>query len=94
MWWYNILRGNEGSISHLLRIYPITEGSISLSAALVALKRGNPEPILIVKITEWMKLIDYFGLSIDTDLSKVGKLNAHFSILGLYHALGTPPTGA
>ena len=54
MWWYNILGDNEGSISHLLRIYPITEGSISLSAALVALKRGNPEPILIVKITEWM----------------------------------------
>ena len=49
MWWYNILGDNEGSISHILRLDPITAGSILLTANLVALKRGNSEPILIVK---------------------------------------------
>ena len=72
MWWYNILGENEGSILHILQIDPITAGSILLTDNLVLLKRENSEPILIVKRTEWMKFIDYFGLSIETDLSNVG----------------------
>ena len=55
MWWYNILGDNEVSISHILRIDPITAGSILLTVKLVvsvALKRVNSEPILTVKITE------------------------------------------
>ena len=64
MWWYNILGDNEGSISHILRLDTITEGSILLNVKIVALKRENYEPILTVKITEWIKFIDYFGQSI------------------------------
>ena len=55
-------------ISNILIIDPFTEGYVLLSAYFVALKRENYEPILIVKRTEWMKLIDSFGISIDTDL--------------------------
>ena len=87
IWWYNILGVNEGSISHLLRLDPITAGSNLLTSNLVALKRGNYEPILIVKIIEWMKFIDYFALNIDTKLSKVGKLNVDFFILVLYQEI-------
>ena len=64
MWCYNILGDNNGSISHLLKLYPIAVGSILLTSNLVALKRENTEPILTVKIIEWIKLIDYIGLSI------------------------------
>ena len=39
------------------------------------LKGGNTEPILTVKRIEWMKFIDYFGLSIEADPSRVGKKN-------------------
>ena len=39
MLWYNILGNNKGSISHLLQLDPITEGSILLYADLGALKR-------------------------------------------------------
>ena len=63
MWWYNILGDNEGSISHLLRLDPITAGSILLTIKIVAPKRGNSEPILVVKRTEWRKFIDFLGLS-------------------------------
>ena len=59
MWWYNILGDNEGSISRLLWLDYITVGCILPTANLVALKRGNYEPILILKITEWKKFIDY-----------------------------------
>ena len=62
MWWYNILRDNKGSISHLLWLDSITEGSILLTVKLVALKRGNCEPILTVKGTDWSKLIDCLDL--------------------------------
>ena len=82
MWWYNILGDNEGSISHLLRLDPITAGSILLTDNLVALKRETTEPILTVKITEWRKFIDYSGLSIEDDPSKVGKKNVHFVRIG------------
>ena len=82
MWWYNILGDNEGSISHLLHIDPITAGSNLLTANLVDLKRGDYEPILIVKRTEWRKFIDSFGRSIEADPSKVGKKNVHFVRIG------------
>ena len=49
MWWYNILRYNKESISHLLRIDTINAGYILLTYNLVALERENCEPILIVK---------------------------------------------
>ena len=61
IWWYNILRDNEGNISHILWLDPITAGSIFITFKIVALKRGNCEPILAVKRTEWRKFLDYFG---------------------------------
>ena len=64
MWWYNILRDNKGSISHLLLIDRIDVGYILLTVILVALKRENYEPILTVKRTEWSEFTDHFGLSI------------------------------
>ena len=82
MWWYNLLGDNEGSISYLLRIDPINLGSILFTANIIATKRGNSEPILTVKITEWRKFIDYFGLNIDTNPSKVGKKSVHFVHIG------------
>ena len=66
MRWYNILGDNEGHISHLLRLDTIAAGCDLLTSNLVSLNRGNSEPILTVKIIEWRKFIDYFGLSIDT----------------------------
>ena len=82
MWWYNILGDNEEMISHLLRIVPIAAGSILLTADLVSLKRGNYEPILIAKRTEWSKFIEYFGLSIEADPSKEGKKNVYIFYIG------------
>ena len=78
MWWYNILGDNEVIISHILRLDHITVGSILLTDNLVVLKRGNDEPILIVKRTEWKKFIDYFGLIIEANLCRVGKKNIYF----------------
>ena len=72
MWWYDILRYNKGSILHLLQIDTITAGYILVTADLVALK-GNYEPILKVKRTEWRKFIDYIYLSIESNLSRVRK---------------------
>ena len=82
MWWYNILRDNEGIISHILRLNPITAGYILLTVKLVVLIGENSEPVLTVKRTECRKVIDYFGLSIEIDLSKVGKKNIHFVCIG------------
>ena len=73
MWWYNILGYNEGRKSHLLRLDTINTGYILLTAKLVALKREIYAPILILKITEWRKFIDYFGLSIEDDPSRMSK---------------------
>ena len=84
MWWYNTLGDNEGSISHILRLDTISAGYILLTANLAALKRENCEPILIVKRTEWRKFIDYFGLSIEADPSKVGKKNVIFFLYWVY----------
>ena len=61
MWWYDILGDNKGIISHLLRLDPIIVGYIVLTNNLVALKKKNDEPILIVKRTEWRTLFDYFS---------------------------------
>ena len=80
MWWYNILGDKEGSISHILRLDPITEDSILLTIKHVAPKRKKSEPILIVKITEWSKFIDYFGQSIEADPSRKGKKKKYISI--------------
>ena len=61
---------------------PITEGYILLTVNLVAMKRENPEPILTVKINEWRKFIDCFGLSIEAYSSRVGKKNVYFVHVG------------
>ena len=82
MWWYNILGYNEGVISHILRLDNFTPGSILLTTNLVALKRENYEPISIVKRTEWRKCIDYFGLSIDSNPSRVVKKNVYLVHIG------------
>ena len=93
MWWYNILGYNKGSISHILRLDPINEGSILLTSNLVALKKENSDIILIVKITEWRKFIDYFGLSIEANLSKVSKKNTNVFCSGFIprNSSGNPP---
>ena len=75
MWCYNILGYNNESISHILRLDNITVGSVLLTSNLVAPKRENPEPILTVNRIEWEKFIDYFGLSIQANPSRVGKNN-------------------
>ena len=82
MWWCNILGDNEGSISDILRIDNITTGCFLLTSNTNVLKREYPEPILTVKVTEWRKFIDYFGLSIETNPSSVGKKNVYFFHIG------------
>ena len=78
MWSYNIIGDNKGIILHLLWLDPIGAGSVLLTANFLALKRGSSESILTVKRTEWRKCIDYFGRSIETDPSRVGKKNVYF----------------
>ena len=73
MWWYNILRDNKVSISHILQHDHISSGYILIAANLIILKRYNPEPILAFEIIEWRKFIDYFGLSTEADPSNVKK---------------------
>ena len=51
MLWYNILGDNEGRISHILRLGPISAGFFLLTVNLVALKRENPNLILTAKRT-------------------------------------------
>ena len=51
-------------ISDPLRFDRIIAGFVLLTAKIVALKRESYDPVLSVKITEWRKLIDYFGISI------------------------------
>ena len=78
MWWYNTLGDKEVSISYLLWFATITEGSFLLTSNIVFMKRENPEPILTIKIIEWRKFIDYFGLSIEADPFRVVKENLFF----------------
>ena len=81
-WCYNIILNNNGNISYCLRLNTINTGSVLITYNLVARKRENPEPILTVKRIEWRKFIDYFGLSIDADPSRVGKKNVYFVHIG------------
>ena len=39
-------------ISHILRIDTITKGYALITAKLISLKRGNPDPILTIKTIE------------------------------------------
>ena len=87
MWWYNIFGDNKGIISYILRLNTITEGSVLLTANLVASKKENREPILTVKIIECRKCIDCFGLSIEADPSRLVKKNIYISVSGIYQAL-------
>ena len=87
IWWYNTLEDNKGIILDILRPGNITSGSVLINTNLVVPKGGNNEPVLTVKRTEWRKSVDYFGLSIDTDPSRVDKKNVYFFILGIWQAL-------
>ena len=60
----------------------ITVEYASITTDLVLLKRKKSDPILTVKRTEWRKFIDYFGLSIKANQSRVGKKNAYFVHIG------------
>ena len=73
---YNIFYG----LILLLRIFLLTSN-------IIFLKRENTEPILIIKIIEWRKFIDYLGLSIEANPSRVGKRTYRLSLLGLHQAL-------
>ena len=80
MWWYNILKDNEGSISHLyglvLLLLCFTRCQPHFS------ERENPDPILTVKIIEWRKFVDYSGVSIKADPSRVDKKNIYYFGIG------------
>ena len=84
MWRYNIIGDNNVIISNILKPDSITVGYVLLDNNLVVLKRENIEPILTVKIIQWTKFIDYFGLSIEDDPSRLGKKNVYFFILVIY----------
>ena len=83
MWWYNNILGyNKGSISDILRPDTITQGYVLITINPVALTKENHEPILTVKITAWRKFVDYFGLSIEADPSKVVRKNVYIFHIG------------
>ena len=73
---------NKVSISHLLQLDPINPGYFSLTTNLVTLKGENPEPVLTVKRIELRKFVDYFGLSIESNPSRVGNKNVYFVHIG------------
>ena len=52
--WYNIIEDSKGIISDILRIDPITAGSILFNITLVALKRENPEHIVNIWSSYWI----------------------------------------
>ena len=82
MWCYIILGDNKGSISYILCIDPIVSESVLFTDKLVSLKMENTEPVLTLKRTEWKKSINYFGLSIEANPSRVGKNNVYFVRVG------------
>ena len=82
MWCYIILEKNNVMISRILQLDHITQGYVLLTLNLVALKRGNPEPILTVKIIDWNKFIDRLGLSIKADPSTLVENNMYFVHIG------------
>ena len=73
---------NKGRISHLLLIDIITSGHVILADNLFELKRETFELILTVKRTEWRKFIDYFGLRIEANLSRVVTKNKYSVKIG------------
>ena len=83
MWWYNILGYNWVIISHHLRICHISARSFLITADRVSLISKNTDPILTVKIIEWIKFNDYIGLSIEADPLRVVKKNLIFFILDI-----------
>ena len=83
IWWCNILGYKKGRIYHTLRFDPITEGYILLTSNIFFSGKVNPEPILTVKITEMSKFIEYFGLIIEANPSRVVKKEPIFSVLDL-----------
>ena len=88
-----VLRDKDKSILHILRIDPINEVSILITADLIYLKMENPYPILTVETIECGKFIDYFVLSIEANPSNVEKIMYILSALGLYQGLLIPQTG-
>ena len=82
MWRFNILGDNGGSISYNLRIEPIVARFILLNVKKIALKREIAETIVTHKTIVWNKFIDYFGLSIEANPSRVGKNNVYFPLMG------------
>ena len=52
MWWYNILRDDEGRILYCLWFDNITAGYFLLNSNISFTKRKHPEPLLTVKIIE------------------------------------------
>ena len=87
MWWYNIVVDKKGIISHLFQLDPINEGSVLLTDNLAALNRGNSDPILILKRTEWSEFVDYSCKIIKANPSRVGKIMYIVPILGIYQYL-------
>ena len=87
MWWYKILGDNKRSISHLLRLYPITAESILLTVKFVSLKRENYNYHFNSEKNRIEEIIDYFGLSIEVDTSRVGKKGIYISILDIHQDL-------
>ena len=82
MWWYNILGDNMEAYHIFYGLILLLQGLFYSVLKIVALKRENYEPILTVKINEWRKLIDYFGLKIETDSSRVGKKKIYIFHIG------------
>ena len=78
MWCYNIHGGMKVSISYISCFDTVTEGCFLLNSKIVVLRRENPKSILTVKIMEWRQFIDDFGLNIEADPSRVGKMKVYF----------------
>ena len=68
----------KGSISYILWFDPIDEGYFLLTSNIVFLIRENTDPILTLKIIELRKLVDFFGISIESDPTRLGKNNLYF----------------
>ena len=69
-------------ISHIWRNYPSTTGFVLLTDKLLFLNRGYIETFLPVKIMEWSKFIDYFGLRIGADPYRSANNNVYFVHIG------------
>ena len=67
-----------GNISHILRLGTIASGGDIINVNLIYLKREDPKSISTVKRMEWRQFIDDFGLNIEADPSRVGKMKVYF----------------